>query len=466
MLSLLTYPSSGSWNCVHLPIVFKYESDLFPTNTVDTVRTVSSFSNDNGYVRMTLSGDIKASGSANELEYVKVEVDGVSDVYQIYNYYSDTDITIDLTYNAGYVFGDVQYYYNNYHGRFRVYAGLRPGHTLASSKPYKLITEIRGIPDVNGVISININEILKSDISILDEGTNENDITQFTEYYVDFAEAYDTSLDGYTLTTFVSSYTDQSANYSIATNSKLPFRNGNGGSMVDYVANGPTKKFLTLFTTPVLFPGNAFKLYYLDDNNQSLWLYQYNDSNTLIATEEINYPEDEGVYQNTDLDFFILDSAKYAIAVIGGTGSEQSETLTLNIDRTCYNNSIYLRWRNYLGGFDHWLFTAEKDYGIEIENVETAEKNIFIDWDNSYEGNKIKYDIKRVSRENILIRSQNLTISQISAIKYIKTSPLVMWDGKNVSVDSSGFTVYSETDKLYSISFTITMTDQIPSQSL
>ena len=37
---------------------------------------------------------------------------------------------------------------------------------------------------------------------------------------------------------------------------------------------------------------------------------------------------------------------------------------------------------------------------------------------------------------------------------------------KNVLVDNSSFTVYSESDKLYSISFTISMTDQVPSQSL
>ena len=457
MLSLLTYPSSGSWNCVHLPIVFKYESDLFPINTEDTVRTVSSFSNDNGYVRMTLSGDIKTSGSANELEYVKVEVDGVSDVYQIYNYYSDTDITIDLTYNAGYVFGDVQYYYNNYHGRFRVYAGLRSGHTLNSSKPYRLITEIRGIPDVNGVISMNINEILKSDISVLDFGTS-NDITQFTEYYVDFAEAYDTSLDGYTLTTFVSSYTDQSVNYSIATNSKLQFRNGNGGSMVNYV--GASRKFLTLFDEPVLFAGNDFYLYFLGDP-YNLSVTRYADGVSLGTSTITVTDEDEGVYY--ELLNGVLQGNEDELEVVM-TG--QSETKTIKVNQTCYNNSIYLTWLNYLGGMDSWLFTADKDFGIEIEGVETAEKNIFIDWDNSYEGNKIKYDIKRVSRENILVRSQNLTISQISAIKYIKTSPLIMWDGKNVSVDSSGFTVYSETDKLYTISFTITMTDQIPSQSL
>jgi hypothetical protein len=228
--------------------------------------------------------------------------------------------------------------------------------------------------------------------------------------------------------------------------------------MVNYV--GASRKFLTLFDEPVLFAGNDFYLYFLGDP-YNLSVTRYADGVSLGTSTITVTDEDEGVYY--ELLNGVLQGNEDELEVVM-TG--QSETKTIKVNQTCYNNSIYLTWLNYLGGMDSWLFTADKDFGIEIEGVETAEKNIFIDWDNSYEGNKIKYDIKRVSRENILVRSQNLTISQISAIKYIKTSPLVMWDGKNVSVDSSGFTVYSETDKLYSISFTITMTDQIPSQSL
>lgn len=460
MLTLQSYPIGNNWNCVHLPIVFKYESDLFPVNTEDTPQTVvGSFSNDNGYVRMTLSGDIKATGSANELEYVKVEVDGVDGIYQIYNYYSDTDITIDLAYDAGYILGNVQYYYSNYHGRFKIYAGLRPGHTLNAQKPYRLLTEIKGIPDSLGLITININEILKSDISILENTPGGNDLTQFTEFYIDYAEAYDQSQDGYTLTTYVSNYTSGSANWAVAMNSKLPFRNGNGGSMVDYV--GSSRKFLTLFTEPVLFAGNDFYLYFSGDP-YNLTVTRYANGVSLGSSTITVTDEDEGIY--SELLNGVLQGNEDEITV--QLASSQSELKTIKVNTNCYNNSIYLKWLNYLGGMDSWLFTADKDYGIEIEGVETAEKNIFIGWDASYDGQKIKYDIKRTARETILVRSQNLTLDQINAIKYIKTSPLVMWDGKNVSVDSSGFTVYTETDKLYSISFTITMTDLIPSQNL
>lgn len=463
-LSITSRPEG--YNCVHLPIVYELSTTNFPTNSVDTSRTVSSFTDDNGYCNLNLSGDIKATGSANELEYVKVVYSGGTEIFQIITWYSDTDITIDLEYDAGLTFTSVQYYYANYHGVFKVYAGLRGGHTLNAQKPYRLLTTVKAVPDASNNIRLNINEILKSDIDILEEGTNENDITQFTEFYIEYAEAYDYSPDGYTLQTFTSSYTSDSADYAIATNSKLPFRNGNGGSMSLYSGEMPYEDlvFMTLFTNPVMFPGYPFKMYYLQPYGASYSIFfdQYNESG-LVQSDEIIYSEDEGLYQNEDLEPYLNPNATYAEVYLSDS---VSQTLTVTIDRTCYNNSIYLRWRNYLGGMDHWLFTAEKDYTIEIESVKQSEDDVFIGWDASYEGSRIKYDTQRIARESILVRSQNLTLDQLNAIKYIKTSPLVLWNGKNVLVDSASFLVYSESDKLYSISFNIQMTDTIPSQSL
>jgi hypothetical protein len=455
-LTLDTRPSG--YNCVHLPIVYEFSSTAFPTNSVDTSRTVSSFTNDNGYCKLALSGDIKASGSANELEFVKVVYSGGTEIFQIITWYSDTSITIDLEYNASLTFTSVQYYYSNYHARFKIYAGLRSGHTLNAQKPYRLLTTIKAVPDSANDIVINIAEILKSDISVLSIDTDGNDISQFTEFYIEYAEAYDYSVDGYTLTTYVSSYTSDSSNYAIATNSKLPFKNGNGGEMDLYV--GTSRKYLTLFDEPVIFPGNDFYLFFMGDP-YNLSVTRYADGVSLGTSTITVTDEDEGVYSK--LLNSVLQGNEDELSVVM-TG--QSETKTIKINNTCYNDSIYLGWLNYLGGMDYWLFTAEKDFSIDIEEVKTTEKDIFIDWPTSYNGSKIKYDTKRTARESILVRSQNLTFDQLSAIKYIKTSPLVMWNGKNVSVDGGSFLVYSETDKLYSISFTIQMTDTIPSQSL
>lgn len=473
----LTERPSG-FNSVHLPIVYKLSSDKWPNNTVDTVRTATQ-SDDAGYTKLALSGDIKATGSANELEYVKVEVNGEEGIYQIFTWYSDTSITIDLDYDAGNTIGDVQYYYANYHGRFKIYSGLRVGHFANLLKPYRLLTEVKALPNSSGEIILNINEILKSDIKILDNDppilAERNDIDSFCEFYIEYAEAYDYSVDGYTLNTYVGSYTSDSANYAIAVNSKLPFRNGYGGVMTEYV--GTTQKFLTLFTKPTIFYNNYFELSFLrqvGDDSQMRFRRYLNGS--LFATNYIPIDEnDEGFYR---VEIFPLgDEDKFIVDLFDtGTSEVVSESIEIDIDRNCYNNQIHLSWRNYLGAMEYWSFTAEKEYGIEIEDVKTAERNIFINWPSSWNAEKIKYDIQRNSRENILVRSQNLTLDQVNAIKYIKTSPLVQVNERdplsganlkyNVLVDSSSFTVYTETDKLYSISFTILKTVQVASLSL
>ena len=227
-LSVNTRPSG--WNAVHLPIIYKLASTSWPTNTVDTARTVLTFTNDNGYTKLTLSGSIKSG--VQELEFVKLTVNGTASVYQIYHVFSESQITIDLEYNGGNTFGTCQYYYNNYHAVIRVYAGLRAGHIYDSTKPTALLTTIKAVPDSTGIATVNINEILKSDIDVLGNDLSQaslpNDIKAFTEFYIDYAESYDISLDGYTLSTNTTSFTSDSANYAIAVNSKLPFKNGSG----------------------------------------------------------------------------------------------------------------------------------------------------------------------------------------------------------------------------------------------
>src|SRR5688572_5910697 len=54
------YPqiSTHGWSCAHLPIVYELSNTRYPINTVDTVRTISSISNDNGYVNLNLSGSL------------------------------------------------------------------------------------------------------------------------------------------------------------------------------------------------------------------------------------------------------------------------------------------------------------------------------------------------------------------------------------------------------------------------
>jgi len=150
-----------------------------------------------------------------------------------------------------------------------------------------------------------------------------------------------------------------------------------------------------------------------------------------------------------------------------------SEVKTIEVSSECSNQDLYLTWKNYLGGHDYWKFTAEKEYGVDVSDVKETTNNINTEWPKSYGefADTIKQDISRTSHNTILVRSQNLTLDQVQALKYIKTSPLVQimtskTDRRTVQVDSGSFVSYSESDKLYGIQFTITYTDEIASQSL
>lgn len=456
-MDLISRPQG--FNCVHLPIVYTLSNDKFPVNTLDSIVTVSSQSNEYGYTYLTLSGDLKIG--VQTLDYLTLEVNGVSGIYQIIKVVNDSQVVINLQFNSANSFGNCQYYYNNYHNKIRIFAGLRIGHDQEMNKEMRLITDINVIPDTNNYSIININEFLKTDIKILSNNSaSQNAINQFTEFYIVYAESYDSS-DGNIISSYISPYTNDSSNYAIAVNSKLPFQNGYGGAMDAYT----TGQFLTLMNTPVLFPGYEYYIWCLRElsDTSDLTVERYKNG-TLQGTDTFTInQQDEGVYSLKLSDAYpVGDEDQLQIYT-------DAEVKTIDINRNCSNQSIYLTWLNYLGGMDSWVFTAQKDYGVDIEDVQETENNIFINWPNSYSDSAIKYQIKRQSRETILVRSQNLTLDQVNGLKYIKTSPLVQtYDNlyKNVLVDNSSFTVYSESDKLYSISFTISMTDQVPSQSL
>lgn len=134
---------------------------------------------------------------------------------------------------------------------------------------------------------------------------------------------------------------------------------------------------------------------------------------------------------------------------------------------------IYLTWLNYLGGFEYFLFTAKKDYNVSIENSGELTKNIMPSYPSSYgeRADTIKKQTFRNSRNSIVVRSQHMSLDQLNSVMHIKTSPLVQiiysrTDRRTVLVDTDSFMKYTENENLFSISFTIFFTDEIPSQRI
>lgn len=135
---------------------------------------------------------------------------------------------------------------------------------------------------------------------------------------------------------------------------------------------------------------------------------------------------------------------------------------------------IWLSWLNPLGGFDYWLFTGRKDHIINVEETGQTRTNILPGWPKSYGANAdtITKQTYRKTRKQKVIRSQVLTRMQAEQMgEQIKSSPLVQIitsrrDRRTVIVDEGTLTVRREADKVHTLSFTVSYTDDYPSQTV
>lgn len=290
------------WNCVHLPIVYELTNTLWPTNSVDTVRTMSSVTDSSGYCALSLSGDIKSTGSAAALEFVKITGstdDDLNGVWQIISYTNDTTFVINIPYSSAndtaLTGASIQYYYNNYNVKIEVWGGLNNGHVYYAQEPYELLATLEIVPDDDNYIKVSINEILKKNVAIknnLLQSTLPNNLDAFTLFFIKYGESYDDS-DGSTLTQTTPSYTsDLSTFEGKAVNAILPFKNVHSGALSEYQlgispnsGNRLPGKFLTNAEEPVIFDGQYFDLSFLWDGAQTVvYKLQYYLNNVLQST--------------------------------------------------------------------------------------------------------------------------------------------------------------------------------------
>ena len=156
-----------------------------------------------------------------------------------------------------------------------------------------------------------------------------------------------------------------------------------------------------------------------------------------------------------------------------------SETVTIDVNSACNafrTTNLYLTWLNYLGGYDYWLFTPQKQFKVDVTESKTQEINIHNDWPKSYGefAQSVTQQSVRSSKNVIKLTSQYLTKDQADALAWIVSSPLVqiltttnsITTARTVIVDSGTLSKYQDRDNLYSISFSITYTDELPVQTL
>lgn len=132
----------------------------------------------------------------------------------------------------------------------------------------------------------------------------------------------------------------------------------------------------------------------------------------------------------------------------------------------------YLAWMNNLGGMQYWLFTGRKDYNVDIYDSGTTKTNIFPNWPNSYGPNAdtITKQTYRKARKQEVVRTH--AINRTAAMELgeqIKSAILVQVitskkDRRTALVDTDSFTLVKEANKMHSLTFTITYTDDLPAQ--
>jgi hypothetical protein len=134
---------------------------------------------------------------------------------------------------------------------------------------------------------------------------------------------------------------------------------------------------------------------------------------------------------------------------------------------------IYLTWLNAKGGFEYFFFNARNSQQVDIEGTGVTRNNVLPTWPKSY-GNTadtLNRQTFRDSRKSVLLRSQNLSLNQVQVLSYIKSSVLVQivysrHDRRTVIPDSNSFQVYDEGQDIFDIQFTLSFTDEIPSQRI
>ena len=218
-------------------------------------------------------------------------------------------------------------------------------------------------------------------------------------------------------------------------------------------------------------------------NDASICLIPYKDngSGNIYDISNINiestytYEENSGfkrirtTFEALDSDFqfclasFIPDGgtkpnvAVFNITNLYATGPriDLSSGARVDIDQECRTQEIQLKWYNSEGGWEYWTFTAKKDHKYKVSKGTEIKKDVTLDFASGL--SEYEYTSTNV-RPQTVVRSQYLTQAEVEKLALIKESIDVrdITTGEVVvQVDRNSVTYRKETDKLFTIEFTV-----------
>lgn len=289
------------WNSIFLPIVYRVSNDKWPTNSVDSINLIVLNSDDNGFTSLTLA----APFSANALEFLKISGASTAEangVWQIVEVVSTNVIVINLPYefSGSLVGAAVQYYYNNYQVKVKIFSGLNATSPWESRKPYEEVAELSLTPDEDNLVMFSVSDYIKMKVAIKNNLTLFSlplNLDAFTGFYISIAESYDDS-DNYSLFTTESSFAQDSfEGYAIA--GKLPFKNVYAGDYADFVyTSGSPARWLTNRSRLLAVEGYYFDISFIKNIIGEFFVRFTKYISDYGITEDVQYTDQGiGVYR-------------------------------------------------------------------------------------------------------------------------------------------------------------------------
>lgn len=132
----------------------------------------------------------------------------------------------------------------------------------------------------------------------------------------------------------------------------------------------------------------------------------------------------------------------------------------------------YLGYLNSVSGMQYWLFTGREDHNINIYESGVTRKNLFPGWPNSYgptattikQQTYVKSERQKVIRTHAMGRTAAMELGEQIKSAILVQEVISRRNIIDVIVDKNSITLIKEANKMHSLSFTITYTDDLPSQ--
>lgn len=327
------------WSSIFLPIVYKISNHRWPANTIDSATLIVLNTDDNGFTSLTTVAPLKADVNALEFLIISgastLEANGVWQIVEVAlsNVYV---INLPFDLSGSLVGATVQYYYNNYQIKVKVFAGLNALHPWTAKKPFEEVAELSLTPDNNNQVMFSIADYIKMKVAIKNNLTLfclPLNLDAFTGFYISTAESYDYS-DSYALHTSESEFSNDSfEGYAIA--GKLEFKNVYSGDYADYVlTSGSPARWLTNRSRLLAVEGYYFDISFIKNirGDFQIIIDKY-VSDYLTSTETIAYTDQGiGVYRipitpDANYDSFCVRAYTPGVAASGGVPSTTLEAL-------------------------------------------------------------------------------------------------------------------------------------------